>query len=72
MYRLARFSKALAALSGSVVALLVAFGVDLTPEQTAALTGVLSTLAVILAPANAPPPDQLSWHHDEHGNPVRD
>lgn len=72
MSMLARFSKALAALGGSLVALAVAFGVDLTPEQGAALTGVLTTLAVIFAPANRDPADDISWHFNEHGEPVRD
>lgn len=57
---LARFSKALAALGGSLVALLVAFGVDLTPEQTGALATFLTTLAVVVAPANATPAEVIN------------
>jgi hypothetical protein len=51
--RLASYSKAIAALIGAVVGLLVSFGVDLTGEQTAALLLVVETVFVFIAPANA-------------------
>jgi hypothetical protein len=55
MSRLARFSKALAAFIGALAGLSVAFGFDLTGEQTAALLLVVETGFVLIAPANAPP-----------------
>lgn len=54
---LARFSKALFALPVPLLGLLVAFGVDLTPDQQEAVLAVvtvLTPLAVVAAPANAP------------------
>jgi hypothetical protein len=54
MSRLASYSKAIAAFVSSVLTLLVAFGVDLSGEQTAAILSVVATLAVFLAPSNAP------------------
>lgn len=62
---LARFSKAAAALIGSLVAVLVAFGVGLTPEQGAALVPFLTTLAVVLAPANATPVEVIQRADDD-------
>lgn len=39
---------ALGALASAVIALLVAFGVELTPDQTAAILGVLAAAAPIV------------------------
>jgi hypothetical protein len=54
MERLAHYRKALAAFVGAVAGLLVAFGFDLTGEQTAAILLVVETVFVGFAPANAP------------------
>jgi hypothetical protein len=60
MSRLARFSKGIAALVSSIVALLLVLGVELPPTFDAAgfevaLVGIVTALGVIFAPANAPP-----------------
>lgn len=70
MSTVARYSKALGALIPAVVTLLVALGIDVSPEVTGALVGLASTIGVILAPANAPP-DDLGWSVVD-GEPVPD
>jgi hypothetical protein len=59
MHRFARFSKGIAALISSVIALLLVLGAELPSTFDAAgfevaLVGVVTALGVIFAPANAP------------------
>lgn len=68
----AAFVGVLTSIASSVIALLVAFGADITPEQRIALLGAVATLAPVLsailirarvyAPETVDRIDDASWH----------